>query len=172
MRRRFLALLSLAFLLASCSPTYNWREVRLPGAELKALLPCKPDQASREQSLAGQAYTIAMQGCETGGALFAVAVVELGQESRAQAVQQQWQIQLLGTMQAAAPASASFALRGASTQFEPLRLNARGQRPDGRPVEVQGVWFARGARLYHAVIYAERIRSEMSEPFFGGLELP
>ncbi len=172
MHRRFLAFLSLAFLLASCSPAYNWREVRLPGGELKALLPCKPDQGSRQQSLAGQAYTIDMQGCETGGALFAIAVAELGQESQALAVQQQWQAQLLRTMQAGPPASAGFALRGASTQFEPLRLSARGQRPDGRPVEVQGVWFARGARLYHAVIYAERIGSEMSEPFFGGLELP
>lgn len=164
--------LILSVLLVACSPALNWREARLPGGELKALLPCKPDQGQRQQSLAGQEITIAMQGCEAGGALFAVSVAELGQEGQALAVQVQWQAQLLGNMRAGTSATSPFALRGSTPPFEPVRLTARGLGPEGRPVEAQGVWFARGARLYHAVIYAERITAEMSEPFFGGLELP
>lgn len=165
-------MLFLAVPLAGCSPTFNWREVRLPEAELKALLPCKPDQARREQQLAGRPTTIQMLGCETGGALYAIAVAELGPDTRAEQVQQHWQAQLLATMQAGAPTVSGLAIRGAATSPAPLQLDARGRRPDGQPVEVRAVWFARGSRLYHAVLYAPHIRGEMSEPFFGALELP
>lgn len=169
---RITLILSLALALGACSPALNWREARLSGGELKALLPCKPDQGRRQQSLAGEELWIAMQGCEAAGALFAVSVAELSQENRALAVQLQWQAQLLGNMRASASTTSPFAVKGSTAQLAPLRLTARGLGPEGRPVEAQGVWFARGARLYHAVIYAERITTEMSEPFFGGLELP
>lgn len=169
-RRRFLILsLTFALLLAACSPSLNWREVRPAGAELQALLPCKPDEGSRRQRLAGQDIDIHMLGCEAGGALFAISVAELGDPDRALAVQVQWQAHLLGNMQASVSSNSAYALKGAGAQLAPVRLSARGLRPDGRPVAAQGVWFARGTRLYHAVIYADTIRQEQSEPFFSGL---
>lgn len=171
MSRPSLLILSFSFLLAACSPTLNWREVPLAGGELKALLPCKPDKASRKQSLAAQEIDISMLGCEAGGALYAVSVAELGAPDKALAVQVQWQANLLGNMGATSSANSSFAIKGATPQLDPVRLTAVGVRPDGGPVQAQGVWFARGPHLYHAVIYAERISAEMSEPFFGGLEL-
>lgn len=170
MNRRLSRILSLVILLAACSPALNWRVVQAGGAELKALLPCKPDQGSRRQRLAGQDIDIHMLGCEAGGALYAVSVAELGAPQRALAVQIQWQAQLLGNMQAGASSNSAYAIKGAGAQLEPVRLSARGLRPDGRPVAMQGVWFARGTRLYHAVIYADTISNEQSEPFFGGLE--
>jgi hypothetical protein len=171
MYHRLFRLLSLAVLLAACSPALNWREVRPGGAELKALLPCKPDQGHRRQRLAGQDIDISMVGCEAGGALFAISVAELGDPDRALAVQVQWQAHLLGNMQAVVSTNSAYAIKGAGAQLAPVRLSARGLRPDGRPVVVQGVWFARGTRLYHAVIYADTIVDAQSEPFFGGLEL-
>lgn len=168
---RQLLLLGLALVLAACSPSLNWREVR-PGGELKALLPCKPDQGSRRQNLAGREIEVQMLGCEAAGALYAVSVAELGEARHAQAVQVQWQANLLGNMQATASTSSAWSLKGANTLLEPVRLKARGLRPDGQPVAVEAVWFAHGTGLYHAVIYAERIAPEMSEPFFSGLELP
>jgi len=172
MYRHFL-LLGLALMLAACSPSLNWREVR-PGGELKALLPCKPDQGSRRQSLAGREIKVSMMGCEAAGALYAVSVAELGEAGHALAVQVQWQANLLGNMQATASESRAWALKvkGASIALEPVKLNARGVRPDGSPVAAQAVWFARGTHLYHAVIYADRISPAMSEPFFDGLALP
>jgi hypothetical protein len=170
MNRRLSLILSLALLLAACSPSLNWREVRPGGAELKALLPCKPDQGSRRQRLAGQDIDISMVGCEAGGALFAISVAELGDPDRALAVQVQWQAHLLGNMQAGVSSNSAYVIKGAGAQLAPVRLIARGLRPDGRPVAAQGVWFARGTRLYHAVIYADTISQEQSEPFFSGLE--
>lgn len=172
MTRRLFPLLSLILLLAACSPALNWREVRPAGAELKAVLPCKPDQGSRRQQLAGQDIEITMLGCEADGALFAIAVAELGEPQPAAAVQRQWQAQLLANMRATESATSAFMLKGADAALAPVQLNARGLRPDGRPVAAQGVWFARGTRLYHAAVYADTLRREQSEPFFGGLELP
>ena len=168
---RQLLLMGLALALAACSPSLNWREVR-PVGGLKALLPCKPDQGSRRQSLAGREIEVQMVGCEAAGALYAVSVAELGDARHALAVQVQWQANLLGNMQATASTSSAWSLKGANALLEPVRLKARGLRPDGQPVAAEAVWFAHGTRLYHAVIYADRISTEMSEPFFSGLELP
>lgn len=169
---RRLLLTSLWVLLSACSPTLNWREVRLPGDELKALLPCKPDQAARRQSIAGRELELRMLGCEAGGALYALSVVELGDAAHGLAVQAQWQASLLGTLQASTSASSPWALKGAALALAPVQLSAQGLRPDGRPLAARAVWFARGTRLYHAVVYADRISTEMSEPFFTGLALP
>lgn len=165
-------LVPLLLMLLACSPSLNWREVRLGGGELKAVLPCKPDQAQRRQSLAGYDIELAMQGCEAGGALYAISVAELATPAQAQQVQAQWQTNLLATLQAQGSSRQAFAIRGANAQPEALQLQASGRSAEGRALTVQAVWFMRGTRLYHAAIYAERLTAEMSEPFFGGMELP
>ncbi len=63
--------------LPACTPAFNWREVSFEQAPVTALLPCKPDRASRAQSLAGQTVMLHMAGCESGGALFTVSLLEL-----------------------------------------------------------------------------------------------
>ncbi len=171
MLRKSLLLMSLLAIVA-CSPSLNWREVRASQAELKALLPCKPDHGSRKQSLAGLELEVQMMGCEAGGALFAVSSLALDDPSRALAVQLQWQTALLENMHAGTSTSTPFRVRGATPFLDPVQLNAQGTDASGRVINAQGVWFAHGNRLYHAVIYAGRIGSEMSDPFFGGLELP
>ncbi|MFT4268410.1 MAG: hypothetical protein QM586_14520, partial [Xenophilus sp.] len=65
-------LLACALLAAGCDPAFNWREVPLDDV-LTALLPCKPDRASRTLPLGEAQVTLAMVGCEAGGATFAVA---------------------------------------------------------------------------------------------------
>lgn len=168
--RYVLLLLSLALL--ACSPSLNWREVRLGGGELKAVLPCKPDQATRRQSLAGYDVDLSMMGCEAGGGLYAISVIELGSLAQAHPIQAQWQTHLLATLQAQGAQRETYVIRGANAQPEALRLQAVGRSPEGRALTVQAVWFTRGQRLYHAALYAERLTPEMSEPFFGGMELP
>jgi len=170
MHRIVLFLLAISLGLAGCSPAFNWREVRPGPGELRALLPCKPDQGSRHLSLAGQDVELEMLGCETGGALFALSHVDMGAENRVEVAQVQWQAAMLGNMQAGAPSIAGFAVKGSGQTFKPVRITAQGRRPDGGAVSAQGVWFARGAHLYHAVIYADKIRPEVTEAFFSGLE--
>jgi hypothetical protein len=60
---------------AACTPTFNWREVTLDDLPVTALLPCKPDRATRTLPMAGAPRTMVMAGCKAGGAMFTVAVV-------------------------------------------------------------------------------------------------
>jgi hypothetical protein len=172
MLRIILPLLAVStFVLGCCSPTYNWREIRWGSAELKVLLPCKPDQGSRSMALAGQDVEVQMMGCEAGADLFAIAHVDLGDVEQIAAAQKQWQAAMLGNMQAQGTQMLPFQFKGASAQPQPVRLTAQGRRQDGGAVTAQGVWFARGPHLYHAVIYADKLRTEVAETFFSGIEL-
>ncbi len=68
----------LALFLAACTPTFNWREVSFDEWPITALLPCKPDRGTRMVPLAGSPRAMTMAGCEAGGAMFTVAVVDMG----------------------------------------------------------------------------------------------
>jgi hypothetical protein len=76
----------LGIVLAACTPTFNWRDVSFEQAPATALLPCKPDRGSRPLELAGQKIMMHMAGCEAGGAMFAVALVELPDAKQSAAV--------------------------------------------------------------------------------------
>jgi hypothetical protein len=72
--------------LVACTPTFNWRDVSFEQAPATALLPCKPDRGSRAVELAGYKLNMHMAGCEAGGAMFAVALVELTDAQHSAAV--------------------------------------------------------------------------------------
>jgi hypothetical protein len=74
-------------ILMACTPTFNWRDVSFEQAPATALLPCKPDRGSRPVELAGQKLMMHMAGCEAGGAMFAVALIELPDAKQSVAVQ-------------------------------------------------------------------------------------
>lgn len=86
MQRKLLCLAALS--LAACTPTFNWREVGFDQGGVTAVLPCKPDRGTRPVQLAGQSLNLSMLGCEAGGAMFTVSVLELPAGSAAQAVLQ------------------------------------------------------------------------------------
>ena len=165
-------LLGAALLTSACSPVYNWRDVRVPQANLKVLLPCKPDHGTRTMKLAGQDVEVVMVGCETGSVLFAVSHVDMRDESKLQAALAQWKNTMLANMRAQqGMKSSTFATDRASTQPIRVRLTASGQRPDGSAVTAQAEWLVRGTHLYHAVVYAEKLNQEAVETFFSGIEI-
>ena len=69
-------LIAISALLTACTPAFNWREVGFDQAGVTALLPCKPDRGTRAVQLGGQSVQMNMAGCESGGAMFAVSLVE------------------------------------------------------------------------------------------------
>jgi hypothetical protein len=171
LRLILLLLAGSTLVLAGCSPTYNWREIRWASADLKVLLPCKPDHGSRRMTLAGQDVEIQMMGCEAGAALFAIAHVRVDEPDKIVAAQTQWQTAMLDNMQAQGAQLVPFQSKGANPVPQPVRLSAQGRRQDGSAVMAQAVWFARGPHLYHAVIYADKLSTEVAETFFSGIEL-
>lgn len=155
--------------LSACSPSFNWRETRLEGSSLLALLPCKPDRGSRMIPLAGGAVELHMSGCEAGGAMFAVSHADLQDADKAGVALAHWKAAMLENMHATSSQELPFRPRGASALPQPFRMVAQGSRPDGRPVAAQGAWFAQGAQVFHAVVYADNLNREAAETFFAGL---
>lgn len=174
LRRARAATLAVAavFLLAACSPSLNWRKVQPDGVALDLLLPCKPDRAQKTVPLGGRPTPLSMVGCEAEGATFALAVADIGDAAQAAEVLAQWQQLALANMRAAAPARQPAQVRGADAQPAPVRVMAQGQQADGRAVQSQAIYFARGSQLFQAVIYAPRISAEMADTFFESLQLP
>jgi hypothetical protein len=83
---KFIVIPVIGLALTACTPTFNWRDVAFEQAPVTALLPCKPDRGSRQVPLAGHQLMMHMAGCEAGGAMFAVALVELKDAQQSQAV--------------------------------------------------------------------------------------
>lgn len=156
--------------LAGCSPTLNWREMRLASTPLKLMLPCKPDQGSRKMPMAGTEVDMHMSGCEAGGALFAVAWVEVKEAGQTGLALVQWQNAMLANMQATTTQIADFRPKGATETPKGVRVTATGRQQDGRAVQAQGAWFVRGTQVFHAVIYADKLNPDAAEAFFSGLE--
>ena len=169
------ALLVATVFAAGCSPAFNWREVRPDNTRLLALLPCKPDKAEKVVPLGGRPTPLAMVGCSTGGATFAVAVADIGDAGRAANVLSQWQALTLANMKAA-PTSEASPLKvpnaaGTPVALFPVLLHGRGQQADGQPVEGWMAYFAQGSQLFQVVVYASKLPAGVADTFFASLKL-
>ena len=169
MVRQSAAVVLAAALAAGCSPTFNWREVRAEPAPLKVMLPCKPDKGARRVPMAGREVELGGVGCEAGGVTFAVLSADLGDASRAAEALEQWNRATLANLRASASRSQPFVPPGALALPTSLRVAAQGQRADGSAVHGEAAYFARGARVYQAVVYADQPKGEWLQPFFEGL---
>jgi hypothetical protein len=175
MIKRRITFCQLTFLLSgllACNPVYNWRETRIPEAHVKLMMPCKPDTGSRQMQLAGQSVLMQMTGCETDGTLFVLAHVEMPDAHTASESLEQWKRAMLRNMQApdGTPETTS-SVKNLGTRIQAVRLQARGKQENGKVVQAQAIWFARGAHLYHAAIYADKPNQDAVENFLSEIEL-
>ncbi len=164
--------------LSGCSPAFNWREQRLPPTPLRALLPCKPDEATRTVPLGDAPVAMRMVGCEAGGATFAIAYVA-AEPARIGALLGRWQDATLANFGQApgpdAPAGRAFVPEGALALPQSVRIAAAGRSADGGPVAVQAAWFAGGdagaTYVFQALVYAPEPVTEAVDTFFSSLRL-
>lgn len=174
--RPLAVVLSVLLILSACNPTFNWRELRPEGTPLQALMPCKPETATRPVPLDGGAPTeLHMHSCETGGLTFAVAWSELGDAARVPGALSGWRRASLGAVRvdparADDPATAWNAAVPGATAAQ--GLTAQGSNPAGQPVQVRAVHFARGTQVYQAAVYGPALSDEVTVAFFDGLKLP
>lgn len=171
---RFLASMALlgAGMVAACSPTFNWREVRVDSTPLTAMMPCKPDTAARDVPMAGRQVRLTALSCGTGGATFAVLFADIGEPARLGEALAQWKAATLSNLRSAAAQETPFLPHGALALPQSLQVVARGQRADGSTVESHAAYFAHGSYVFQAVIYSGQLRPEQSVSFFAGLSFP
>jgi hypothetical protein len=167
---RILAAVLLAVAVAACSPTFNWREVRVESTTLRAMLPCKPDNGMRRVPMGGAEAELSVLGCDTGGATFAVLHAQIPDAARVDEVLVQWNRATLANLHGTMTATRPFTLAGATPLPGAVRVSMMGKRQDGSAVRGEAAYFARGTRVFQAVVYAGEPKPEWVQPFFDGLK--
>jgi hypothetical protein len=161
--------------LSACSPTFNWRELRPAGTPLQALMPCKPEHASRTVPLAGAGTELHLHSCDAGGLSFAVAWAELGDPVRVDAALAQWPRASIASLRLAPELADSPEARwdlqmpGAP---KARGLAVQGTGPQGQQVQMRAAYFARGSQVYQAAVYGPSLPVEVTTTFFEAMKLP
>ncbi|MFW5333211.1 hypothetical protein [Hydrogenophaga sp. ZJX-1] len=166
----------LAALLAvsACSPTFNWRELRLDGTPLQALLPCKPESATRAVPLAVTPTELHMHSCEAGGLRFAVAWADVGDVVQVPVALAAWRSASLQAIRVVPPPVDDPSTQwGVTVAGAPAAqgVSAQGQDPQGQPVQTRAAYFAQGTQVYQAAVYGAKLSDEAVDGFFAGLRL-
>lgn len=165
------AVLALAFGVAGCSPTLDWREVRPEGAGLLALFPCKPSKDVRSVALAGAPLRLSLQACQAGGATFALSFADTGDPTRLaptiEALRSAAGINLSGTPAVVGSAQVS----GMTPQALAQRVTLKGRLPDGTEVRQELLFFVRGTVVYQATVLGPRVDPAAIDTFFEGIRL-
>ena len=155
--------------LAACTPTFNWRAVRAESIPLKAMLPCKPDKATRTVTMAGREVQLRVLGCDAGGATFAILYGDVADPLRSAAALGQWKAATLTGLRGAAGSERPFLPSGAMALAQSVRVTASGQQADGGKVQAQAAYFARGSQVVQAIVFAQQLPPEAADTFFAGL---
>ena len=165
-------------LLLACTPTLNWRELRLAPTSAVALLPCKPDHAERSVPLGGVPTMLVVNGCEAAGATFALMTAAVPAGRTPDELLAGWQQATLANMQAGDTVDRQpFHPPNALPLAHAERLAAQGRQADGSVVTAQAVWSARaaaggGTELLHAVMYSAKPQADVADAFFAGIKWP
>lgn len=164
-------------MLVGCSPTFNWRELRPEGTPLQALMPCKPETATRPVALDGGALNeLRMYSCDTGGLTFAVSWLELGDSARVPAALNGWRRASLGAVRVDAARAEDPAAQWSGSvpgAAQALGLTVQGTDYQGKAVQMRALHFVRGTQVYQAAIYGPSLNdSGVIATFFDGLKLP
>lgn len=172
-------ILLLSSLFLACTPTFNWREVRLEsddGSTLKASLPCKPDTATRKQRLAEIQVDLSMTGCVANETTFTLSRIPMTNPLNAPKVLAAWQAATVANVRAKPAGTITIpAVVSGASAWPPVVW----QTIDGEVTRAHIVWFAKqtatGVNLYQAAIYGKQLSSESSKegvnPFFESLQL-
>jgi hypothetical protein len=164
----------MASAVAACSPTFNWREIRVGDGSVIALLPCKPDRATRQVPLGSESVPVDVAGCKAGGATFAVAHASASTPEQADSWLRAWRVaarqQLAGSSLAETPAMVS----GAAGSPAPVRLVTQGSESHAAAAHV--LWFAQqrpdGVAVYQATIDGSPSSPDAVQTFFEGFRIP
>jgi hypothetical protein len=158
-----------ATLLAGCSPSLDWREVRVADGQVAALFPCRPESRVRLVLLAGVKLEMHLESCTAGEANFALSHVNVGDPTRVEPVLRQLQAVFAsnvgGTLAEAGPAK----VPGMTPNPLASRVRVTGAREDGSAITAEAVFFVCGTVIYQATMLGGRLDAETADTFFAAL---
>lgn len=160
--------------LTACSPTFDWRTVRLEHAvDLQAVFPCKPAQLSRTLSLPGlpgASVAVHLASCQVGDSTWALTYFDAQEIGRVPVALASDIQSLRDNFQAAtrlavkSPTAAVSAndlgpanVRGMTPNPQARYWRLSGQRANGQgdsvPFEVHAWHFSHGLMVYQATVW-------------------
>jgi len=153
--------LAAALLLVACSPRWDWRELELADAGLRARFPCKPAVQNRDG--AGLAH------CEQQGLRFSVAWEQLERPEHLQPALAQSATRLAGRLRLTVQGRVEAASAPAGALAFPETGAYRLQGPQG---EAQLLTWVRGMRIYQALVQGKTLDAAALQEFQQGLQHP
>ncbi|MEF7615503.1 hypothetical protein V4F39_16400 [Aquincola sp. MAHUQ-54] len=169
--RRWLAALAAGgAMLAACSPTLNWREVRPEGAEVQALFPCKPSGPTRRVPLGAASVDMTVLACDASDMTFALTIADVHDPAQVGVALDALVAAAAANLRAStAPQAQPLQVPGATPHAGARRLRIEGRRPDGGRIEAHVALFTRGTRVYQATVLGPWPVQEAVDTFQGGL---
>ena len=160
-------------LISACTPTLNWREVRLQspdGSTLKAELPCNPDAATRKQQLGDIQVELSMMGCAVNDVTFTLSRIPVLDPLTAPKILAAWQAAAETNVKAGSTPKTAVTVSGAGAWPPAERVTLA-----GTATQAQIIWFAKqtrtGLTLYQAALYGKQPNNEAAVTFFESLQL-
>jgi hypothetical protein len=169
-RNPSLSLIMVALMLG-CSPSLDWRELRPAGSGLTVLFPCKPTSHARHVSLGPNAVRLELHACTAGGMTWAVAFADMDDPARVGPALLELRMAAANNLSAMPAQVLALKVEGATPNPASQRVQFQGRMPDGRAVTEQVAVFAKGTRVFQAVVLGEKLDAEAADSFFGSLRL-
>lgn len=161
----------LSVLAAACAPSLDWREVRQDEAGLMMLMPCKPEQRTRQLALVGRPVQMRVLGCTADGTTWGLSTADLADPALVgpalAELRAARRLNLDGTETAVKAAQVG----GMTPQAQAVRFSIAGKLPDGTSLTDQSLLFAHGTRVFHAAALGGKPSAQELETFFDGLKL-
>jgi hypothetical protein len=172
MHDRALAVSLCASAVVGCTPSFDWRDVRIDGTPLAAQFPCRPVKQARAVTIAGASVTWTLQLCTTAGVTFAVGTADLADPNLLQPALRELADRALENL--AAPtvrAEAAALVPGSTPNQAARRLLLEGRRVDGARVTEQLVLFAHGTRIYQVTALGQSPPAAVIDTFVASIRV-
>ena len=171
MHRSSLPVIFLAAAMFACSPVLDWREVRPEGSGVVLLFPCKPASHVRVTSLSGLPTPMTLVSCQTAGLTFALSHADLVDPARVTTTLAEMRSVLAVNLGAEATQPVAFEVAGMTPNAQAIRFRLDGRAPDGAPIEAVAALFARGTRVFQAVVLGNHVDEGAAGVFLDSLRL-
>jgi hypothetical protein len=169
------AALSVGWLLAACSPTYDWRTIMNNDDGYTVDLPAKPSMDERQIDIGGTPMKMAMQTAEAGDAVFAVGTVMLpSDDPQVQRTALEFLRAGLARNLGVAPDARAMAIPlAAGGKVDGLEMTFSGTAgPNRQPRTMHARLVAKGRHVYEAAVIASKEPpTEQVEQFFESFKL-
>ena len=173
----FLSLLLpvVVFLMAACSPTYDWREVRGQDAPYMAMMPGKPSSHTRSVNLNGLEVSMTLTAAEVEDVVFAVGSAQLSDPGQAAFALQAMKTALVNNISGTVRSEKQLPPVG-QPPLPVLQLEAVGTpaaTSERTPHLLMARLFAKDQHIYQVLVLgpeAKVVRDE-AETFFAGFKV-